>query len=142
VNKKHGPRRWKREKLQVRKLTRQRQPARSAMIPVQATHPGHGWTDDFLYDHGLQGTPRKGLTVRDEFRREGLALEVATSLPVQRVLAVLERLVAMHGTPQFIRSDNGPECMALAVRGWLARHQMPTLYIAPVAPGKMGRGRA
>jgi putative transposase len=138
VHKKPVHRLWKRAKLQVRTLTRQRQPARSAMIPVQATHPGYVWTDDVLYNHCLQGTPRKVWTVMDAFTREGLAIEVATSLPAQRVLAVLERLVARHGTPQVIRSANGPECIALAVRGWLVRHQMTTLDIAPVAPGRMG----
>jgi hypothetical protein len=60
---------------------------------------------------------------------QGLAIEVATSLPAPRVLAVLERLVDMHGTPRFIRSDNGPEFIALAVRGLLARHRMTTLYV-------------
>jgi putative transposase len=140
VNKKHVHRLWQRARLQVRKITRQRRPARRAMIPVQATHPGHVWTYDFLYDHCLNGTPLKVLTVMDEFTREGLAIEVATTLPAQRVLAVLERLVARHGTPQFIRSDNGPEFIALAVRGWLARHQMTTLYIAPGSPWQNGYG--
>jgi putative transposase len=140
VNKKHVHRLWKRATWQGRKLTRTRQPAHSAMIPVQATQPGHVWTDDFLYDHCRQGTPLKVLTVMDEFTREGLALEVATSLPAPRVLAVLARLVARHGTPQFIRSDHGPEFIALAVRGWLARHQMTTLYIAPGSPWQHGYG--
>jgi putative transposase len=140
VNKQHVHRLWKRAKLQVRQITRKRQPARSAMIPVQATHSGHVWTYDLLYDHCLKGTPLKVLTVMDEFTREGLAIEVATSLPAQRVLAVLERLVAMHGTPRFIRSDNGPEFMALAVRGWLARHQMTTVYIDPGCPWQNGYG--
>ena len=46
----------------------------------------------------------------------------------------------MHGTPQFIRRDNGPECIALAVRGWLARPQMTTLSIAPGSPWQHGSG--
>jgi putative transposase len=53
-------------------------------------------------------------------------------------LAVLERLVAMHGTPQFVRSYNGPEFMALTVRGWLARHQPATLDITPGCPWQNG----
>jgi putative transposase len=81
VNKKRVHRLWKRAKLQVHTVRRQRRPARSAMIPVQAAHPGHVWTYDFLYDHCLNGTPLKVLTVMDEFTREGLALEVATSFP-------------------------------------------------------------
>jgi putative transposase len=140
VNKTRVHRLWRQAKLQVHKGRRKRRPARSAMLPVPAAHPGHVWTDDFLYDHCLNGTTLKVLTVMDEFTREGLAIEVATSLPAQRGLAVLERLVATHGTPQFIRSANGPEFIAWAVRGWLRRHQMTTLYIAPGSPWQNGYG--
>ncbi len=139
-NKKHVHRLWKRAKLQVRKVTRQRGSARTASVPVQALHPGHVWTYDVLHDHCLQGTPLKVLTVMDEFTREGLAIEVATSLPAQRVLTVLERLLVTHGRPQFIRSDNGPEFIALAVRGWLVQHHMRTLYIDPGCPWQNGFG--
>jgi putative transposase len=140
VNKKPVHRLWQRAKLQVRKATRKRGPARPAMVPVQATHPGHVWTYDFLHDHCLNGTPLKVLTVMDEFTRAGLAIEVATSLPSPRVMVVLAHLVATHGAPQCIRSDNGPECIALAIRGWLAQHQMTTLYIAPGCPWQNGYG--
>jgi putative transposase len=140
VNRKHVHRLWKQAKLQVRKRARQRRPAHGAGLPVQATHPGHVWTYDFLHDHCLKGTPLKVLTVMDEFTREGLALEVATSLPSPRVLAILEHLVTIYGPPEFIRSDNGPEFMALAVRGWLAQHQMVTLYIDPGCPWQNGYG--
>jgi putative transposase len=140
VNKKHVHRLWKRAKRQVRKITRKRRSARPAMMPVQATHPDHVWTYDFIHDHCLNGTPLKVLTVMDEFTREGLAIKVATSLPSSRVMAVLEHLVVTHGAPQFIRSDNGPEFIALAIRGWLAQHQMRTLYIAPGCPWQNGYG--
>jgi putative transposase len=140
VNKKRVHRLWTRAKLQVHKVRRKRRPARMAMVPVQAMHPGHVWTYDFLFDHCLNGMPLKVLTVMDEFTREGLAIAVATSLPAQRVLAVLEQLVAMHGVPQFVRSDNGPEFIALVVRTWLAQHQMRTLYIDPGRPWQNGYG--
>jgi putative transposase len=142
VNKKHVHRLWKRAKLQVRKVTRKRGPARAASVPVQALHPGHVWTYDFLHDHCLNGTPLKVLTVMDEFTREGLAIEVATSLPSRRVLTILERLVATHSAPEFIRSDNGPEFVALTVRGWLRQHQTRTLYIAPGCPWQNGYGES
>jgi len=110
------------------------------MTPVQATQPGHVWTYDFLHDRYLKGTPLKVLTVMDEFTREGLALEVATLLPSARVLAILQGLVVTHGAPQFVRSDNGPEFIALAVRGWLAPHQMTTVDIDPGCPWQNGYG--
>jgi putative transposase len=140
VNKKHVHRLWKQARLQVRKVTRQRRIAHRVMIPVQATQPGHVWTYDFLHDRCLKGTPLKVLTVMDEFTREGLALAVATSLPSARVLAILQGLVVLHGAPQFVRSDNGPEFIALAVRGWLAQHQMTTVYIDPGCPWQNGYG--
>jgi putative transposase len=140
VNRKHVHRLWRHAKLQVRKVARKRRPARAASVPVQATHPGHVWTYDFLYDRCLKGTPLKVLTVIDEFTREGLAIEVATALPSQRVLTVLERLVATHSAPEFIRSDHRPEFIVLAIRGWLAQHQTRTLSIDPGCPWQHGYG--
>jgi hypothetical protein len=74
VNKKHVHRLQKQARLQVRKDTRKRQPARSGIIPVQATHPGYVWTYDFLRDRCLKGTLLKELTVMDEVTREELGL--------------------------------------------------------------------
>jgi putative transposase len=138
VNQKRGHRLWKRAKLQVRKIPRKRRVARAAGTPVQATHPGHVWTYDFVHDACLNGPALKVLTVMDEFTREGVAIDVATSMPAAKVLKVLDRLFHEHGAPQFIRSDNGSEFIALAVRGWLARHQTATLYIDPGCPWQNG----
>jgi putative transposase len=142
VNKKHVHRLWKRAKLQVCKVMRKREPARPATVPVQGTHPDHAWTYDVIYHHCLKGTPLRVLTIMDEFTREGLAIEVATSLPSPRVMAVLAHLVATYGAPQFIRSDNGPEFIALAVRGGWRRIRCGRC-ISPLAdPGRTGTGRA
>ena len=103
-------------------------------IPCQATHPGHVWTYDFIHDACFGGRKLKLLTVTDEFTRESLAIATRTSLPSAQVLSVLERLVAEHGTPEFIRSDNGPEFIAHRVQRWLAGAGITTRYIAPGAP--------
>lgn len=134
VNKKRVHRLWKRAKLQVRKVRRKRRAARPTGLPVQATHPNHVWTYDFVHDACLTGTPLKVLTVMDEFTREGLAIEVASTMPASKVIVVLDRLFRAHGAPQFLRSDNGPEFVALAVRSWLTQHQTATLYIDPGCP--------
>lgn len=142
VNQTHGQRLWKRATLQVRTVTRQRGLARAASSPVQATHPGPVWTSDVLHDHCRKGTPLKVLTIRDEFTREGLALAGATSLPSPPVLTILERLVGTPSAPQVIRSDHGPECIALAMRGWLAPHQTRTLDLDPGGPWQNGYGES
>ncbi len=142
VNKKRVHRLWKRAKLQVRKVARKQRPVRMSSIPVQAMHPNHGWTYDFMQDRCVNGTPLKVLTIMDEFTREGLAIEVATALPARKVIAVLEHLFQSHGVPQFLRSDNGPEFIALLVRSWLARQQTTTLYIDPGCPWQNGYGES
>ena len=52
----------------------------------------------------------------DETTRECLAIEVARSFTAQDVTGVLEYLFVVGGTPQHIRSDNGPEFVAKTVR--------------------------
>jgi putative transposase len=75
--------------------------------PVQATQPGHGWTDDFVHDAGLNGTALKVLTVMGEFTREGWAIDVATPRPAAKGLMVLDRRVREPGAPWFLRRDHG-----------------------------------
>lgn len=80
----------------------------------------------------------KMLTVMDEFTREGLAITVGTSLPSSQVQAVLSGLFARHGRPEFIRSDNGPEFIAEALKGWLTSQNAQTIYIDPGCPWQNG----
>jgi putative transposase len=138
VNKKRVQRIWTRAKRQGRKVHRKRRVVRAVSTPVQATHPGHGWTDECVHEACLRGTALKVLTVRDEFTRAGLAIDVATTMPAAKVLTVLERLFREHGAPQFLRSDNGPAFIALAVRGWLVQYQTATLDIDPGCPWQNG----
>ena len=142
INRKRVQRLWQRAHLQVRKQPRKRRGGigtrTGQMPPVKASYPGHVWTYDFLEDRTLKGTLLRILTVMDEFTREGLAIEVATSLPVRRVIEVLARLVTGHGAPGYIRSDNGPEFIAIQLRIWLAHQQVQTLYIDPGCPWQNG----
>jgi putative transposase len=142
LNKKRVQRLWQQAQLQVRKHRRKRRRVGGGSVLLQATYPGHVWTYDFIYDACRNGTQLKILTVMDEFTREGLALEVATSLPSKRVIAVLARLFAAHGAPAYLRSDNGPEFIAQALRSWLAQHQTSTLYIDPGCPWQNAFGES
>ena len=80
------------------------------------------------------GQKLKALTVIDEWTRDCLAIEVASSLKATRVIAVLERLFETHGAPAVLRSDNGPEFIANAVKAWLAASGIGTDYIEPGSP--------
>ena len=78
----------------------------------------------------------------DEFTREGLAVAVASSMPAKFVIAVLTALFAIFGRPKCLRSDNGPEFVAKAVRTWLKEQGTETMYIEPGKPWQNGYGES
>ena len=75
----------------------------------------------------------------DEFTREGLAIDVDLTTSAERVIGVLSQVVAKHGAPDYLRSDNGSDFVALAVQAWLVHHQITTLYIDPGCPWQNGK---
>jgi hypothetical protein len=87
---------------------------------------------DTLYD----GRRFRTLNVLDEGNREGLAIEVGTSLPGSRVVALLDQLVAIHGAPRAIRCDNGPELISEALRDWAERRGVALHFIQPGKPNQ------
>ena len=78
------------------------------------------------------------LTVIDEYTRECLAIEVDRHIRSGDVLQVLTNLFTRYGPPDYIRSDNGSEFTAQAVRDWLPRVGVKTLYIEPGSPWENG----
>ena len=78
------------------------------------------------------------LAIVDEYTRECLSLDVARRLRSDDVLARLAQLFVERGPPTFLRSDNGPECTATAVRDWLHRVGGTTLFIEPGSPWENG----
>lgn len=111
-------------------------------MPRKAEQPNHVWTWDFIYDTTADGRMLKCLTVSDEFTREGLAIRTARRLPAREVIAVLEKLVAEHGVPRYLRSDNGPEFIARKLKEWLEGRNIETHYIDPGAPWQNGFGES
>jgi len=92
------------------------------------------WALDFMSETLYDGRRVRVLTMIDEGNREGLEIVVGVSLPSRRVVRVLEELVAVHGRPQAIRVDNGPEFTAQPFVDWCAEHQVATHYIQPGKP--------
>jgi putative transposase len=128
INQKRVRRLWRRHRLQVRRVVRKRA-RRERPQRLQAAYPGHIWAHDFVEDALANGTPLRLLTVMDEFNFYGLALDVALTTSAERVIGVLTALVAQHGAPVHLRSDNRPEFVAIAVQTWLAQCGVQTLYI-------------
>jgi len=132
---------WRREGLKVPK----KQPKRGRLwlndgscIRLRPERPNHVWSYDFVQDRTRDGRPIRMLTVIDEFTRRCLAIVVARRLRSDDVLQCLTDLFVAHGTPEHIRSDNGPEFVARNVRGWLGRIGVKTLYIEPGSPWENG----
>lgn len=141
VNHKRVERIWRQEGLKVPA----RQPKRGRLwfndgscIRLRPTHKDHVWSYDFIADRTKNGRPLKLLTVIDEYTRECLAIKVARSIRSEEVLECLSELFLLRGTPDHIRSDNGPEFAARAVREWLVRVDVKTLFIEPGSPWENG----
>ena len=137
ANDKRVHRLWRREGLKVPQHTRKRRRLGSSQNGCQrhrAEHPNHVWSWDFVHDTTSDGRPLKLLTMVDEFSRECLVLEVARRLDSRSVLDALAQVILRRGAPEHIRSDNGPEFIAKAVRRWLSERSVKTLYIEPGSP--------
>lgn len=131
---------WKQERLQVRKRSsrKRKPPGKRGALPLVALYPGHVWSYDFLFDALYNGVQLKILTIGDDFTRECLAIVVAISMPAQKVIEALAAVMTRHKPPVFLRSDNGPEFIAHAVRAWLAGQKVRTYYIDPGSPWQNG----
>jgi putative transposase len=141
ANHKRVERIWRREGLKVPK----RQPRRGRLwlndgscIRLRPCWRNHVWAYDFVMARTHDGRAFRMLTVIDEHTRECLAILVARRLASDDVLQLLTELFVEHGAPDHIRSDNGPEFVATAVRAWLGCVGVTTLFIEPGSPWENG----
>jgi transposase InsO family protein len=121
VNHKRIERLWQQEGLKVPA----KQPKRGRLwlndgscVRRRPEYPHHVWSYDFVLDRTIDGRPFRILAVVDEYTRECLALKVRRLLCSEDVLEQLTDLFVQRGTPDYLRSDNGPEFTATAVRKW------------------------
>jgi len=135
VNVKRVHRLWKDEGMQLkRKPRRRRALGPSKDLAHQASAPNDVWCYDFIEDRTERGGRLRMLTVLDEFTRQSLTIRVERSIAANKVIDTLEWLFLLHGAPRRIRSDNGPEFIAKALRTWLERRNTQTLYIEAGRP--------
>src|SRR3954469_11320522 len=141
VNDKRVERIWRREGLKVPA----RQPKRGRLwlndgscVRLRPEHPNHVWSYDFVEDRTHDGGKYRMLNVIDEFTRECIAIRVNRKLKAVDVIDVLSDLFILRGVPSHIRSDNGPEFIAKALRDWIAAVGARTAYIMPGSPSENG----
>lgn len=141
VNRKRIWRLWKREGLKVpQKQVKKRRIGNShnGIIRQRATCRNHVWAWDFIFDRTANGRSLKWLSIVDEYTRECLALEVGRTMTAGDVIDVLIELTQTRGVPKHIRSDNGPEVIAEAIRRWLSSSGIEALYVEPASPWQNG----
>ncbi len=122
MNRKRVQRLWQQAGLRV--ATKQTKPRRlgsdeNGCAMRHSEYPNHVWSYDFLMDQTEDGRRLKLMPVVDEYTREWLALEVDRSITSKEVVGVIWRLMEERGEPGYIRSDNGPEFIAGAIKSWL-----------------------
>ena len=137
VNHKRIERLWRQEGLKVPA----KQPKRKRLwlndgscVRHRPEYKNHVWSYNFVMSRSHDGRMIKMLTIMDEYTRECLAIVADRRLSLEDVLSTLYDLFIEHGVPEYIRSDNGSEFTAKAVREWLSNVGVRTLYIEPGSP--------
>jgi putative transposase len=134
VNHKRTYRLYREQGLMVRKRKRKRIGVAERLVRVAPSAPNQSWSMDYVADALIDGRKLRALTIVDDFTRECLAIEVDTSLPGSRVVAVLERLRDLRGLPRSITVDHGPEFEGRVLDAWAYQHGVDLAFIRPGKP--------
>ncbi|CAM5334370.1 putative transposase [Aquamicrobium terrae] len=141
ANAKRVERIWRREGLKVP----QKQPKKGRLwlndgscVRLRPERPNHVWSYDFVEGRTHNGRRFRMLNIIDEFTRECLAIRIDRKLNSTDVIDVLSDLFILRGVPGHVRSDNGPEFIAKAVREWIVAVGAKTAFIEPGSPWENG----
>jgi transposase InsO family protein len=107
-------------------------------IRLRPERPNHVWSYDFVESGTHDGRKFRMVNVIDEFTRECLAIRIDRKLNSTAVIDVLTDLFILRGVPAHVRSDNGPEFIAKAVRDWIDAVGAKTAFIGPGSPWENG----
>jgi putative transposase len=122
--------------LNIRIKPKKRLPKRIPQPLMQPESANLSWSVDFMSDSLSSGRAFRTLNIIDDFNREALWIEVDTSLPAERVIRVLEMLIAWRGVPRQIRLDNGPEFISHRLEVWAEERQIVLTHIQPGKPAQ------
>ena len=132
---------WRQEGLRVPRRAKKKRSlgvSRNGCHRHAATHANHVWSWDFLFDRTASGQTLKYFVIIDEYTRRLITLDVSRRFKSEDIIDRLSELFVMYGVPEHIRSDNGPEFIAHALRKWLLKLNVKTLYIEPGSPWENG----
>jgi transposase InsO family protein len=141
VNRKRVHRLWRKQGLKVpsrQHKKRRMGSSENGIVRRRAQGMNDVWAWDFVFDRTSNGGSLKWFSIVDEYTRECLVLEVGRTMNSQNVIDALIDLAQLRGMPGHIRSDNGPEFIASAIRSWLQGAKVQTLYIEPGSPWENG----
>lgn len=138
VNLKRIRRLCRKEGLTLKGRIRRKRRGIGVGMPCRAEYPHHVWTYDFMEDRCENGRKLRILAVVDEFTRRSLAVKVEHRMNAKAVARTLTELFEAHGTPKYIRSDNGPEFIARALMRILKIWGVAPMHIEPGSPWQNG----
>jgi len=138
VNRKRVYRLWCHAGLTLPRRKSYRRRRSGKRIDPVAGAPNEVWASDFVQAYCANGHKVRCLTVLDEYTRECLALEVASSMPSERVVRTLAKLVDRFGAPKYLRTDNGSEFTARRTQQWLRAHGIQSALTDPGSPWQNG----
>lgn len=103
-------------------------------VSHRARYKDHVWLHDFVTDRTEEVRQLWLLVVIDEHTQKSLAIEVGRLFTAEDVMGVLQYWSAVRGTPERLRSENGPRFISKVICRWLKETVAKTLLIAKSSP--------
>jgi len=141
INHKRVERIWREEGLKLpKKQTKKRRLWLNdgSCVRLRPTHKNHVWSYDFVEDKTMDGKKIRFLNIIDEHEHKCLTSIPRRSWRNNDVIETLSDLMMIHGTPEYLRSDNGPEFTSEKIRKWLQNAGIVTTFIEPGSPWENG----
>lgn len=129
---------YREEGLQVRQRKRKRTAKWRGEKPVAPERINARWSMDFVHDSTARGQKIRMLNILDDCTRRCLRIEVDTSLSGERVARTLDQIMELHGKPQALLMDNGPEFTGKSLDEWAYRNEVRLQFIEPGKPTQNG----
>ena len=142
INHKRTYRLYRDEGLAVRTRQRKRLAGRERLPLAVPERRNQRWSMDFVSDSLCSGRRFRVLNIVDEYTRESPAQLVDLSISGERVARLLDQLAVLHGLPEEIVMDNGPEFTSKALFLWSLKTGVQLRFIQPGKPMQNGYGES